>query len=147
MLLIYIYDSDPQLISSIDTINISSGDNSVYSTKIKNRGIPTNLSSVFSRLVTGIEALDDTIANHASDLIAIGTELNETKDLGGEGLAQLLQITTAFQLDYAPTGSFVTLYPPGNAEGEEPSDSLYIFFKIHNSPFFTFRFILFISWD
>jgi len=123
-------DSDPQLISSIDTINISSGDNSVYSTKIKNRGIPTNLSSVFSRLVTGIEALDDTIANHASDAIAIGTELNETKDLGGEGLAQLLQITTAFQLDYAPTGSFVTLYPPGNAEGEEPSDSLYIDFKV-----------------
>jgi len=123
-------DSDPQLISSIDTINISSGDNSVYSTKIKNRGIPTNLSSVFSRLVTGIEALDDTIANHASDLIAIGTELNETKDLGGEGLAQLLQITTAFQLDYAPPGTFVTLYPPENDEGQQPSDSLYIDFKI-----------------
>ena len=43
-------DSDPQLISSIDTINISSGDNSVYSTKIKNRGIPTNLSASFKTL-------------------------------------------------------------------------------------------------
>ena len=123
-------DGDPQIISSIDTINISSGDNSLYSTKIKNRGIPTDLSTVYSRLVTGIEALDDTIANHVSDAITIGTELNETKDLGGEGLAQLIQITTAFQLDYAPPGTFVTLYPPDNGAGQEPSDSLYIDFKI-----------------
>ncbi|MBE77334.1 MAG: hypothetical protein CMG41_06330 [Candidatus Marinimicrobia bacterium] len=123
-------DTDPQLISSIDTINISIGDNSIYSTKIENRGIPTSISSAYSRLITGIEALDDTIANHVSSEINIGSALNETKDLGGEGLAQLLQITAGFQLDYASPGSFVTLYPPGNAEGNQSSDSLYIDFKI-----------------
>ena len=124
-------DTEPQLISSIDTINISDGVNSVYATTIKNYGIPTNLSSVYSRLVTGIEALDDTIANHISDAIAIGTELNETKDLGGEGLAQLLQITTGFQLDLAPIGTFVTLSPPANPNELTRIDSfLYVDFKI-----------------
>jgi len=123
-------DSEPRLISSIDTINISSGENSLYATTIKNHGIPTNLSSVYSRLVTGTEALDDTIANHISDLIAKGTELNETKNLGGEGLAQLVQITSGFQIDYASLGSFLTLYPKDNVEGEPPSDSLYFYVKI-----------------
>ena len=124
-------DTEPQLISSIDTINISDGVNSVYATTIKNYGIPTSLSSVYSRLVTGIEALDDTIANHVSDAIAIGTELNETKELGGEGLAQLLQITTGFQLDLAPIGTFVTLSPPANPNELTRIDSfLYVDFKI-----------------
>ena len=52
-------DSEPRLISSIDTINIKDGDNSVYATTIKNYGIPTSLSSVYSRLITGTDALDD----------------------------------------------------------------------------------------
>ena len=126
-------DSDPQFISSIDTINISSGDNSSYATKIVNRGIPTDISSPFSRLVTGTEALDDTVVNHSTTSIATGNLLDETKDLGGEGLAQLLQITAGFQLDYAPPGSFVTLYPPNDISGNAPSDSLYIDFSVQFS--------------
>jgi len=125
--------SDPQFISSIDTINISSGDNSSYATKIVNRGIPTDISSPFSRLVTGTEALDDTVVNHSTTSIATGNLLDETKDLGGEGLAQLLQITAGFQLDYAPPGSFVTLYPPNDISGNAPSDSLYIDFSVQFS--------------
>ena len=74
-------NTDPQFISSIDTINISDGENSKYATLIKNYGIPTSISSVYSRLITGIEALDDTIANHISSSIASGSELNEIKDL------------------------------------------------------------------
>ena len=97
-------DTDPQLISSIDTINISDGENSKYSTLIKNYGIPTNISSAYSRLITGNEALDDTIANHISNLISSGSELNETTNLGGEGLAQLIKIASGFQLELAPVG-------------------------------------------
>jgi hypothetical protein len=126
-------DSDPQFISSIDTINISSSDNSSYATKIVNRGIPTDISSPFSRLVTGTEALDDTVVNHSTSSISIGNLLDEIKDLGGEGLAQLLQITAGFQLDYAPPGSFVTLYPPNDISGNAPSDSLYIDFSVQFS--------------
>ena len=124
-------DTDPQFISSIDTINISNGENSKYATLIKNYGIPTDISSAYSRLITGNEALDDTIANHISNSISSGSELNEIKDLGGEGLAQLVQITAAFQLDLAPIGSFVTISPPVNPNETTRVDSfLYIDFKI-----------------
>ena len=56
--------------------------------------------------------------------------LNETKDLASEGLAQLLQITTDFQIEYAPIGSFVTLYPPGHSSGNAPNDSMYVDFSL-----------------
>ena len=124
-------DTDPQLISSIDTVNISDGVNSKYSTLIKNYGIPTSISSAYSRLITGNEALDDTIANHIANLIPSGSELNETTNLGGEGLAQLIKITSGFQLELAPVGSFVTISPPANANEVTRIDSfLYIDFKI-----------------
>ncbi len=83
-------DSDPQFISSIDTINISSGDNSSYATKIVNRGIPTDISSPYSRLVTGTEALDDTVVNHSTTSIATGNLLDETKDLGRRRISTAL---------------------------------------------------------
>ena len=124
-------DTDPQIISSIDTVNITESENSIYATTIKNYGIPTNLSSVYSRLVTGTESLNDTIANHISNLIASGSELNETKDLGGEGLAQLIKITSGFELDEAEPGSFVTIQPPINPNAETRIDSfIYVDFKI-----------------
>ena len=123
-------ETDPQFISSIDSINISSTGDSYFSTKITNRGVPTGLSSAYSRLVTGTEALDDTIANHQNDLLLAGDILNETKDLASEGLAQILQITTGFQIEYAPIGSFVTLYPPGHASGNAPNDSMYVDFSL-----------------
>ena len=124
-------DTDPQFISSIDTLNISDGDNSKYATLIKNYGIPTDISSAYSRLITGNEALDDTIANHVSNSISSGLELNETKELGGEGLAQLLKISAGFQLELAPVGSFVTISPPINANETTRIDSfLYIDFKV-----------------
>ncbi len=124
-------NTDPQFISSIDTINISDGENSKYATLIKNYGIPTSISAVYSRLITGIEALDDTIANHISSSIISGSELNEIKDLGGEGLAQLLKISTGFQLDLAPIDSFVTILPPINPNIATRIDSfLYIDFKV-----------------
>ena len=56
--------------------------------------------------------------------------MNETKDLASEGLAQLLQITTGFQIEYAPIGSFVTLYPPGHSSGNAPNDSMYVDFSL-----------------
>ena len=123
-------ETDPQFISSIDSINISSTGDSYFSTKIINRGVPTGLSSAYSRLVTGTEALDDTIVNHENSLLQAGELLNETKDLSNEGLAQLIQITTGFQIEYAPIGSFVTLYPPGHSSGNAPSDSMYVDFSL-----------------
>jgi hypothetical protein len=124
-------DSEPRLISSIDTINIKDGDNSVYATTIKNYGIPTSLLEVYSRLITGNEALDDTLANHTSAAIANGEELNEIKDLGGEGLAQLIKISTGLELNEAQFGSFVTIQPPANPNLETRIDSfLYIDYKI-----------------
>ena len=123
-------ETDPQFISSIDSINISSTGDSYFSTKITNRGVPSGLSSAYSRLVTGTEALDDTIANHENSLLQAGELLNETKDLANEGLAQLLQITTGFQIEYAPIGSFVTLYPPGHSSGNAPNDSMYVDFSL-----------------
>ena len=118
------------LISSVDTLNIAEGEESKYTTWIKNRGIPTDLIGVYSRLVTGTEELDDTLANHTSAAIANGEELNEIKDLYGEGLAQLIQITSMIEVAYQTPGTFITLYPMGNAEGEVPSDSMYLDFKI-----------------
>jgi len=118
------------LISSVDTLNIADGDESKYSTWIKNKGIPTDITGVYSRLVTGTEAYDDTLANHTSLGIANGEELNEIKDLYGEGLAQLLQISNMIQVGYATPGTFITLYPVGNAEGQTPSDSMYLDFEI-----------------
>ena len=123
-------DTDPQFISSIDSINISSTGDSYFSTKMVNRGVPTGLVSAYSRLVTGTEALDDTIASHENSLLQAGESLNETKDLAAEGLAQLLQITTGFQIEYAPIGSFVTLYPPGDPSGNAPNDSMYVNFSL-----------------
>lgn len=118
------------LISSVDTLNISDGEESKYTTWIKSRGIPTDLESVYSRLITGTEELDDTLANHTALAIANGTELNEVEDLYGKGLAQLIQIASMIQIGYQQPGTFITLYPQGNAEGEAPSDSMYLDFKI-----------------
>ena len=118
------------LISSVDTLNIADGDESKYSTWIKNRGMPTNISGVYSRLVTGTEAYDDTLANHVSSGISNGQEFNQVKDLYGEGLAQLIQISNMLLVEYATPGTFITLYPQGNAEGQTPSDSMYLDFEI-----------------
>ena len=110
------------LISSVDTLNIAEGEESKYTTWIKNRGIPTDLIGVYSRLVTGTEELDDTLANHTSAAIANGEELNEIKDLYGEGLAQLIQITSMIEVAYQTPGTFITLYPMGNADpGPSPT--------------------------
>ena len=122
--------SNADLISSVDTLNIADGDESKYSTWIKNKGIPTDITGVYSRLVTGTEAYDDTLANHTSSGIANGEVLNEIKDLYGEGLAQLIQISNMIQVGYATPGTFITLYPEGNAEGQTPSDSMYLDFEI-----------------
>ena len=46
--------------------------------------MPTNISGVYSRLVTGTEAYDDTLANHISSGISNGQEFNQVKDLYGE---------------------------------------------------------------
>ena len=118
------------LISSVDTLNIAEGEESKYSTWIKNKGIPTGITGVYSRLITGTEAYDDTLANHTSTNIANGEILNEVKDLYGEGLAQLIQISNMIQVAYATPGTFITLYPQGNAEGQTPNDSIYLDFKI-----------------
>ena len=56
--------------------------------------------------------------------------MSEAKDLSNEGLAQLLQITTGFQIEYAPIGSFVTLYPPDHPSGNAPNDSMYVDFSL-----------------
>ena len=41
-----------------------------------------------------------------------------------------MQIATGFQIEYAPIGSYVTLYPPGHASGNAPNDSMYVDFSL-----------------
>jgi len=126
---------EPQVITSIDTLIIAGSDASpsYFTSLFKNNGYPTNLTNCYARFVGGIDALNDTIANH--DTTMVGSIIDsdsstfsagifqKTTNLVGEGLTENLQITTYFQLDQAPDDSYVTLYPTAN-------DSIYIDYKL-----------------
>jgi len=126
---------EPQVITSIDSLIIAGSDASpsYFTSLFKNNGYPTNLTNCYARFVGGIDALNDTIANH--DTTMVGSIIDsdsstfsagifqKTTNLVGEGLTENLQITTYFQLDQAPDDSYVTLYPTAN-------DSIYIDYKL-----------------
>jgi hypothetical protein len=126
---------EPQVITSIDTLIIAGSDASpsYFTSLFKNNGYPTNLINCYARFVGGIDALNDTIANHDTTMVGSiidsdSTEFSagifqKTTNLVGEGLTENLQITTYFQLDQAPDDSYVTLYPTAN-------DSIYIDYKL-----------------
>ena len=118
------------LISSVDTLNIAEGEQSKFSFYLKNRGIPTDIVDIYSRFVTGTDILDDTLANFTSIGLSKGAEIDEAQNLYGKGLAQLTQLTSYFLIKPKPIGEFVELWPVGNADGEVPSDSMYLDFKI-----------------
>ena len=121
---------DPPILKSIDTINIADTEESKFVTYFENRGIPTNLTPAFSRLVTGNEELSDTLVNHNPGTLATGETFLDTTMLGGKGLCNFIELAAGLLVEYAEEGTFVELWPEGNAEGHAPSDSIYVKFKI-----------------
>ena len=113
---------DPPLIASIDTLIIkTSEDSSVYITRFKNKGLPTNLINVRSYIVTGNGSpLNDTLASHnQSPTISQDKTYADTTNLSAKGLTSFINMATSMTLASA-TDDFVTI-PPG---------SLYVDFNI-----------------
>ena len=114
--------ADPPIIASIDTLIIkTSEDSSVYITRFKNKGLPTNLINVRSYIVTGNGSpLNDTLASHnQSPTISQDQTYADTTNLSAKGLTSFLNMATSMTLASA-TDDFVTI-PPG---------SLYVDFNI-----------------
>lgn len=93
--------SDPAIIASIDTLIIGYHQtNSTYQTSFGNNNIPTNLTNVFSHIISGNESpLTDTLANHnLFPTIMSGQTYRDTTDLSGKGLTGFLGMATNFGL-------------------------------------------------
>jgi len=117
------------LISSVDTLNIAAGEGSKFAFYLKNRGIPTDIVGIYSRIDTGTDSLDLSLANFTSTGLSNGAEpINESQNLYGKGLAQLFALTQYFSIEPQNIGVPVELFPSGSLEGI-PSDSMYLDFK------------------
>ncbi|MBO62131.1 MAG: hypothetical protein CMG33_01245, partial [Candidatus Marinimicrobia bacterium] len=97
---------DPPILKSIDTINIADTEESKFVTFFENRGIPTNLTPAFSRLVTGNEELSDTLVNHNPGTLATGETFLDTTMLGGKGLCNFIELAAGLLVEYAEEGTF-----------------------------------------
>lgn len=118
--------AEASFISDIDSLIIASGAASVYSSYFKNKGYPTGLVDIYSRLLSGSDstALNGTLANHVQDsLFYTDNPFEESTSLAGEGLSKFLSIALGCRLERAPPDSFVNFQPGEN-------DSLYIDFKV-----------------
>ena len=118
--------AEASFITNIDSLIISSGVSSVYSSYFKNKGYPTGLIDIYSRLLSGSDtlALNDTLANHIKDsLFYTDNPFEEDTSLADEGLSKYISIALGCRLERAPPDSFVTFQPGDN-------DSLYIDFKV-----------------
>ena len=118
--------AEASFITNIDSLIISSGVSSVYSSYFKNKGYPTGLVDIYSRLLSGSDstALNGTLANHVQDaLFYTDNPFEESTSLAGEGLSKFLSIALGCRLERAPPNSFVNFQPGEN-------DSLYIDFKV-----------------
>jgi len=118
--------AEASFISDIDSLIIASGAASVYSSYFKNKGYPTSLVDIYSRLLSGSDtlALNDTLANHIKDsLFYTDNPFEEDTSLADEGLSKYISIALGCRLERAPPDSFVTFQPGDN-------DSLYIDFKV-----------------
>ena len=122
---------DPPILKSIDTINIADTEGSSFETYFENRGIPTNFAPAYSQLVTSSSTeLNDTLVYHNAGILATGEYFSDTTMLGGKGLCNFIELAANGLVEYAEEGTFVELWPPGNAEGHAPSDSIYVKLKI-----------------
>ena len=116
--------AEASFISDIDSLIIASGAASVYSSYFKNKGYPTGLVGIYSRLLSGSNsfALNDTLANHVQDTLSYtDNPFERSTPLSGEGLSKYLSMALGCRLARATEP--VTFLPGEN-------DSLYIDFKV-----------------
>ena len=116
--------AEASFISDIDSLIIASGAASVYSSFFKNKGYPTGLVDIYSRLRSGSDpnALNGTLADHVQEaLFYTDNPFEVSTPLSGKGLSKNLSIALGCRLARATEP--VTFLPGEN-------DSLYIDFKV-----------------
>jgi hypothetical protein len=116
--------AEASFITNIDSLIISSGVSSVYSSYFKNKGYPTGLIDIYSRLLSGSDtlALIDTLANHIKDsLFYTDNPFEEDTSLADKGLSKFLSIALGCRLERAPPGWKVTNESGGARSSLQPS--------------------------
>ena len=63
---------------------------------------------------------------HNAGTLETGQSFSDTTMLGGKGLCNFIELAADGLVEYAEEGTNVVLWPPGNAEGHAPSDSIYV---------------------
>jgi len=106
------------MISSIDTLIMGSG--SKYISYFENNSA-TDLTQVYSNIVTGATDITDTLANHNKQpILSYGQSYRDTTDLSFSGLSPVMNVATNLQLA-SPESAFVII---------PPSQELYVDFSV-----------------